>query len=231
MKKISLILLLSCICSLANASQTWIVIGDSIMSSVAQGTASQHALHLVAAERDVIFKNIASPGASLGSTDTTGFNSSYTDSAISQIGGMYSWYNGVLIQAGTNDFGRNVSVAETISSMRRILTKVQADDRKALVLDPIYRDGENIPNSLNEAACGVNGNTLNCYRYFIAYVCEQEFSAICKFAARGDTVMGSLTNNYDSTEVAQNKRLHPNPTGHRKLADWIKAKGAAVGYF
>lgn len=206
-----------------NAGQTWIVIGDSIMSDVPQGTSAQHSLHLVAAEKNVMFKSLASPGSSLGHTDKTGFNSDRATAAIDLISGSWGWYNGVLIQAGTNDFGRNVPWEDTVTSMRRILERVRIDGKKALVLDPIYRDGEDTPNAL--------GNVLNTYRYFMWHVCTQEYADVCRFANRTNSVMGTLNNNYDSAEVVQTKRLHPNAIGHRKLADWIKLEAAAAGYF
>lgn len=231
MKKAIAVVLLALASMSANASQVWIVIGDSIMSDVPQGNMAQHSLHLLAAENDIVVRNISSPGSSLGSTDKTGFNSERINSAIDLMSGTWGWYNGVIVQAGTNDFGRGISVTETINSLRRILSRVQADGKKALVLDPIYRDGEGVPNAVNDAICPSGQNTLNCYRFYMSYVCQQEFGSICRFAPRGNTVMGAWNNNYESTEVAQNKRLHPNATGHRKIADWIKAEAAAAGYF
>ena len=206
-----------------NAGQTWIVIGDSIMSGVAKGTSKQHALNLIAAEKDIYFTNLSSPGSSLGHTDKTGFNSTRTTGAIDLLYGYWARYDGVIIQAGTNDYARAVPVADTMASMRRILDKVTADGKKAIVLDPIYRDGEDLANS--------TGSVLNAYRYFMWHVCENEYSSRCHFAHRGNTVMGAFNNYYDSSEVAANNRVHPNAIGHRKLADWIKLEAAAAGYF
>lgn len=207
----------------ASASQPVILIADSIGSNIAEGQASQHFTSLVQNERDVLFRVIGSPGSSLGSTDKTGFNSQRTIDAIDLIRGTYGWYSKLIVQAGTNDFGRNVPVANTVESLRRILDKVRADGKQAFVLDPIYRDGENIPNSVNDSICPNGQNTLNCYRFYMSVVCSQEYSDICTFVPRSTSGMGSLSNNYDSAEVAQNKRLHPNVTGNRKMADWIKA--------
>lgn len=200
----------------ANAAQPVIVIADSIGSNIAQGQASQHFLSLVQNERDVLFRVIGSPGSSLGSTDKTGFNSQRVADAIDLISGTYGWYSKLIVQAGTNDFGRSVPLDATVTSLRRILDKVREDGKQAYVLDPIYRDGENVPNA--------QGHTLNVYRYYSAVVCQQEYGDVCKFVPRSTSGMGSLNNDYDSTEVALGKRLHPNVTGNRKLADWIKAE-------
>lgn len=216
MKKVVIAVALTLISACATASQSVIVIVDSIGANIAQGQASQHFLTLVSNERDVLFRVIGSPGSSLGNTDKTGFNSQRTVDAIDLVGGYWGWYGRVIIQAGTNDFGRNVPWEDTVTSLRRILDKVRADGKKASVLDPIYRDGENVPNAL--------GNTLNTYRYFMAIVCQQDYGDICQFVPRSTSGMGTQNNNYDSNEVAQGKRLHPNPAGNRKMADWLKAE-------
>lgn len=207
------------------ATQTWIVIGDSILSSVPQGTASQMALNLVSNERDVIFKSIASPGAALGIADNTGFNSTSTTATLDHIAGAWLAYNGILIQAGVNDYNRNVTWQAMVDSLRRIMNHARALNKKVLVLDPIWRAGEDVPNGA--------GNTLNTYRFFMSVVCTQEYADICRFAHRENTVMGTSAGaaNYDANEVATGTQLHPNVTGHRKLADWIKAEAAAVGFF
>lgn len=210
---------------------TWIVIGDSIGSFVAQGTPNQHFLKLVANERNISIRNLSSPGASLGSSDNTGFNSATTINAIAQISGAWGYYSGVIVQAGTNDFKRGISVDKTIEGLRRILAKVRADGRKAVVMDPIYRDGEEISNGLNDSLCVNIGNTLNCYRFYMRTVCESEYADVCRFALRSGSVMGVFNNNYDSSEVSTNTRTHPNATGHRALADWLKAEAAAAGFF
>lgn len=208
----------------AQASQTWIVIGDSILSAVPQGTASQLALNLVGAERDVIFKSIASPGAALGVTDQTGFNNATTLNAIKQISGYFGAYNGIIVQAGTNDYGRALNWGDTSNSIKAIIARAKADGKKVLVLDPIWRAGEDTANA--------QGNTLNTYRYFMFLACNDE-PTVCFFAHRENTVMGTSAGAayYDVNEVATGTQLHPNVTGHRKLADWIKAEAAAAGFF
>jgi lysophospholipase L1-like esterase len=208
----------------ARASQTWIVIGDSILSSVPQGTASQMALNLVGNERDVIFKSIASPVASLASNDNSGFNSVNTINTLAQIGGVSSAYNGILIQAGTNDFGRSLSPGEGANALRRVMEHARALKKKILMLDPIWRADENKANSA--------GDVLNAYRLSMFNVC-QEYKDICYFAHREHTVLGASAGAayYDETEIAAGKQLHPNAIGHRKLADWIEAEAAAAGFF
>lgn len=223
MKRIIAIALLALASFTANAGPTWVVIGDSILSSVSGGTSKTNALHLVSTERDVTFRNLASPGAALGQSDYTGFNNTRTIDAMKQIGGAYNFYHGIVIQALTNDFGRSIPWENTVTGLSQIMDYARANGKKVMVLDPIYRDNENTPNG--------QGDVLNTYRYMAFIVCTQDYGDICHFAHRSNTVLGSQTDYYTPDEVANNRRLHPNVTGHRKLADWIKAEAADAGYF
>lgn len=208
----------------ATTTKTWVAIGDSILSSVPQGNAAQLALHLVSAERNVIFKNISSPAAALGITDNTGFNSGNTTATLNNIAGYFAAVDGILIQAGTNDFSRNVPWPDTCASLRRILDWAKALNKKVLILDPIWRADENTPNG--------QGCALNTYRFFMATVAG-EYPGVAFFAHRENTPMGTNVGaaNYDAAEVATNKQLHPNVNGHRLLANWIKAEAATAGFF
>jgi len=222
MKKLFALLFLSVLSGGAHSSQTWVLLGDSIMSGVADGRASQLATHLVAAERNVVIKSIAAPGNSLGSTDHTGYNNSLTVAALALVGGPYSAYNGIIIQAGTNDYGRSIPYDQTIAGLRVIMNHARALNKRVLLLDPIWRAGEDNPNAL--------GHTLNVYRWVMAVTCIQEYGDICRYAPRGDTVMGSSAGaaNYAAAEVAAGAQLHPNAQGHRLIADWIIRSASGI---
>lgn len=205
-------------------TQSWLYIGDSTASRVPQGTASQLAMNIVSDERDVIFKSIASPGAVLGRTDYVGFNNANTLAIIEQIKGINSGIAGVVVQAGTNDFYTAVSPSDTYTSLKNIIAKAKGLSLKVLVLEPIWRADEEIPNSKNLV--------LNHYRSFMKTACV-EGGASCWFASRLNTMMGTSAGSpyYDSTEVANNAQIHPNAVGQRAIADWIKAEAAAAGFF
>ena len=205
------------------AASIWPVIHDSILDGPAQGTESQNALHLVAAERNVAFKRIGAGGNALGATDASGFNQDSITDTLDRIGGYFSAYKGVVIQAATNDFGRSIPWEDTVTSLRRILAHCRANGKRALVMDAIYRDNENVPNDL--------GHRLGMYRFMIAVVCKTEYPDISYFASRSGTVFDKVGNYYDSKEIALGNRLHLNPTGHRNWANWLKASAAAAGYF
>lgn len=209
----------------AAPQKNWVVIGDSIMSGVPDGSAGQLSLNLVSAERNVVFKSIASPGHALGARDHTGFNNQTTIESIKSIGGFFSDFDGILIQAGTNDFGRNIPLADTVESLNRIMAFARKNGKKVLVLDPLWRANENTKNKL--------GLTLHHYRYVMSSMCAVDYRDICRLASRSNTVMGSAAGAafYDHREVRGNVQLHPNAAGNRHMANWIKQAAAAARFF
>lgn len=222
----ALILALACSQVIAAPMQTCLVVGDSIMSSVSDGNAQQMATYLIQSERNVSIRNLSSPGAALGAKDLTGYNSSTFIAELSRIGGAWSAYNCIIVQAGTNDYGRSIPWGDTVTGLIGILDHAKALGKKVLVLDPIWRSGEDTPNSI--------GNTLNTYRYFMFLVCaDAKYQSMCHFAHRENTIMGTTSGAsfYSAEEVSLGKQLHPNVAGHRYLADWIKAEAASAGYF
>lgn len=228
--KFFIVLFMVFMCSVANASQTWVVLGDSIMSRVnsstvngMDGTANQLSLHLVSAERNVVIKNLSSPGHSLSATDHTGFGNISTE--LSNIGGMFSYYDGIIIQAGTNDFERDAKWEDMVISVRKILDHARSMNKKVMMMEPIWRRDEAIPNA--------QANTLNTYRFFLNIVCNQEYADICHFASIGNTVLGSSAGSiyYDANEQATSTEVHLNAEGHRKFADWIKLEATSKGWF
>lgn len=218
-------LILLLISAFAHAQQTWLVIGDSIMSSVPGGSAQQAAPFLIQASRNVYIRNLSSPGAALGAKDATGYNSQQFISELSRIGGMFSAYDGIIIQAGTNDYGRGIPWQDTVSALRLIMSHAKGMNKKVLLLDPIWRAGEEQKNSL--------GHALNAYRYFMALVCVNEYKGTCHYAPRANTVMGSASGAsfYASSEVSTGTQLHPNAAGQSHLAQWIISEAAAAGFF
>lgn len=222
---ISALLLIFIASTVTAAPKTWIVVGDSIMSEASNGDAQDMATFLIQSEKDVSIRNISSPGAALGAKDFTGYNSDQFVAELARIGGAWSAYHGIIVQAGTNDYGRSIPWADTVEGLRRILSHAKAMNKKVIVLDPIWRAGEDTPNSV--------GNTLNTYRYFMYLVCVNEYAGTCHFASRMNTIMGTASGAsfYKASEVAADTQLHPNVAGHRYLADWIKAEAAAAGYF
>ena len=215
------------------AMQTWILMGDSIMSSVSPskingpiGSAKQlTAFHLMN-ERDVSIRNISSPGVSLGHKDFTGWNNSQkVYDTLSTIGGGFSAYNGIIVQVGTNDFGRNVHWGDTVTGLRHILNHAKALNKKVMVMEPIWRRNQDVKNSL--------GFTLDTYRFFMYLVCMQEFPNNCHYASRSSSSLAtaSASKYFDPAEVKAKSEVHLNAAGHRAYADWIKFEAAKKKWF
>lgn len=206
----------------AHATQTWIVVGDSIMSFTADGTAAQHSLNLVMTERDIMFKNIASGGASLGGANQYSYDHPELNDWLTVLSGWFTNFDGIIIQAGTNDWSGNVPWQNVWQSTERIILFAQGKGKKVMILDPIWREGEGNLNTL--------GYSLSTYRYIQHQVCDNHPNT-CKFADRAGSGLDVRSDNYAAVEVANGTRLHPNVAGHRLMANWIEAKAAEFGFF
>lgn len=208
--------------------KTFLLFGDSIMSSVSpsavggsNGAAYALASHLVQEECNVIIKNLSSPGHSIGGPQHSFANGV---DLMREFGGMFSAYDGVILQAGTNDFGRGIPIADTLAALTAILQEAQLGGKKVLVMDALWRWNEATPNS--------QGYTLGAYRWNVAITCNQ-YPGVGYFCTRTGTVFdnSSASPLYAANEVASGHELHLNAAGHRAYADWLKSKAAAFGLF
>lgn len=211
------------------AAQTWIMLGDSIMSGVSPsvlngpaGTSVQMATHIIERDRNIIIRNLSSPGHSLAATDHTGFGNIVP--SLKNIGGFWSAYNGIIIQAGTNDFSRSSKWEDEVVSLRLILNHAKTMKKKVLMMGIPYRDDWQTLNAL--------GYDLNTYRFFAYLVCV-EFPGTCFYGTMdGQTTLAVRTPSlYDPAEVAQGKALHLNAAGHAEFARWVKAQAAIHNLF
>lgn len=211
----------------AQAAKTCILMGDSIMSNVAPSTiggptgkSMELAANRAQMEADVIIRNISSPGNSLG-----GSTFSFSNGAqwVAQIAGAFNFYNCVIVQAMTNDFGRNIPWQDSVAALNAIITEVKKSGRKVMVMDAIYRQNEATPNAL--------GHTLAVYRWNIAIACGMQPDT-CIWASRSGTSLDQgLPELYDPKEVQDGKMLHLNAEGHRRYADWMMYEAAKNGLF
>lgn len=206
----------------SEAQKTYVVIGDSIMSMVADGASKDHALTLLSVERNVVFKNISAIGESLGLASPLGYNSTLTTDFLDQIGGYYGYFDGIIIQAGVNDFGQNMPWSTNAESLNRILDYARAHHKKVLMLDLIWMWNEANPNS--------TGWALFNYRIARAMVCNA-YSDVCVFASRPAVFDAPSTTLFTAADVAAGKQLHPNVIGHRIYANWLASVAASAGLF
>lgn len=212
----------------ANAAKTCILVGDSIMSDVStsviggtSGHANQLAASLIQSERNVIIRNISSPGASLAAKNFTGFGN--VNQTINMIGGLFSYYNCIIIQAGTNDFGRSEKWEDMVVSLRAVLSNARNMKKRVIMTDLVYRANERTLNKL--------GYNIDTYRWFRAIVCN-EYADVCTFVNREGTVFAKLDKSlYDANEAAKGTELHLNAKGHRAYADWLMKAAATAKIF
>lgn len=200
------------------ANKTCILIGDSIMSDVSassiggpNGRAVELASHLITARTNVIIRNISSPGNALGANDYSGFGN--VTPTINMIGGVFSYYQCIIVQAATNDFGRSIPWEDSVASLRRIITLAKNGGKKVLMVDPIWRRNENVKNSL--------GHTLGTYRFMLAVACQEQ-PTTCYWVGRNanfDSANGKKY--YDMNEQAAGTELHLNAAGQSAWADMV----------
>jgi hypothetical protein len=212
----------------AQAAKTCIMFGDSIMSEVypstvggPNGKAMELASNRAQMEADVIIRNLSSPGHALA-----GPTHSFANGVdlMREVGGMFGYYSCLIIQAGTNDFKRNVPWQDTVASLNAMLSEAQAKGKKVLVMDAIWRRDEATPNAL--------GHTLAVYRWNIAIKCN-EYPGTCFFATRNGTYLNdsSASPLYNANEVENGNELHLNAEGHRRFADWMMYEAAKNSLF
>jgi lysophospholipase L1-like esterase len=213
--------------------QTWIILGDSIMSGVSNSTingpdgkAKDLAANIVMNSRNISIRNLSSPGNTIGSKDHTGFGDVLaTSAALNMVGGYWTAFDGIIIQAGTNDFGRDLHWAETVHSLRNIMGYSRAMHKKVMIMEPIWRFNQDQPNK--------KGFTLDTYRFFMYLVCVQENPDICRYADR--TLSGLADANsrkyFGANEQASSLELHLNAEGQKKYAEWIMSSASKFGFF
>jgi hypothetical protein len=212
----------------AHAAKTCIMFGDSIMSEVYPSTVSgptgkaiELAANRVMLQADVNIRNLSSPGKRLG-----GSTYSYTDAVtlMRSVGGFFSYYNCVIVAAGTNDYSGSIPVEESVASLKAIIEEAQVRGKRVLVMDMIWRRGEETPNAL--------GLTLGAYRWNIAITCGM-YPDVCIWGSRTGTVFDNSDASalYSAKEVQEGKELHLNAEGHRRYADWMMLKAAEKSLF
>jgi lysophospholipase L1-like esterase len=215
------------------AMKTCILMGDSIMSSVSPstvggplGSSNQLAASLLMNERNVSIRNVSSPGIAIGINDYSGWGPKQKiNDMLGTIGGAWSAYDCIIIQAGTNDFTRDVKWENTVTNLRIVLTHAKAMKKKVLIMEPIWRRDQNIKNKV--------GNTLDTYRFFMYIVCMQEYANTCYYESRSSSALADAkaSQYFDANEVKAKKELHLNAAGHRVWTDWVKLAASKYGIF
>lgn len=211
-------------CGSVSAAPVCALIGDSIAAGSGLPVPQTRFVHILQVEHDVIIRDLSSPGATLGRTDFMGFNRPDLDTQLSSLGGAFGNLSCIIVQAGTNDFGASIPWEASVEGLVRVLKWAKVRNKRVLVVLPIWRANEQIPNKL--------GHNLNKYRYMLAVSCTI-YGQWCTVANPIGTLLGSAAGAgyYQSGEVAVGKQLHPDAAGHRLMADWIAAVATSIGIF
>lgn len=215
-----------------NPMQTWVLMGDSIMSAVSpsvvdgpSGTSKQLAANLLMNNKNVSIRNISSPGNSIGHSDFTGFgNTLSVTQSLDRIGGFFGFYNGIIIQAGTNDFGRSVDLPTFKKSLEGILKHAKTRNKKVLLMEPIYRADQNVKNKV--------GLVLKDYSNAMKNLCTT-YNTHCYFSDMSEEFFNqySFKSHYDANEVKVGKALHLNASGHERYYRWIEFEASRAKFF
>ena len=213
-----LAVLFSIFFSVVAMGKTAILIGDSISSGVLSGTSKDLYHHLLQEEKDLTIRNLSAGGLALGKKGFAGFNDVNVINTMRRIDGVGGGYDLIIIQAGTNDFGLNVHLGDTITSLKMFLDEARLKNKKVLLMDTLWRHDETTNNA--------SGNPLGTYRLYMWYTCASNYSDVCYHAHRQNSVFDSSNPAYYDTDL-----IHPNVQGHRLLADWIKLEASNAGYF
>ena len=202
----------------------WIVIGDSIISNPTDGVATDLPFMLIGQEREIEFRSLASPGATLGTYGEYGFNGAWVETVLDQICGAYLYCDGVIIQAGLNDFNGSIPWSEHRDAMRRILDWAQRRGKRVLVLDLIW--------STPAETRGVNnvGLSFRDFREARQNECRAR-AEVCTFAPRPPEFDRPNPQMFRASEVETGLLTHLNPTGRRVFASWIKDAAGEAGLF
>lgn len=211
----------------ANRQTTCILIGDSIDSFVADGRASDLTPYLVAAERNVVIRNLSSPGATLGRADNTGFNNEAVIATMDGICGSFRYCDCVIITAGTNDFNNPaIQWMDVERSVTRILDWVAQTGRptRVLMLDLIWRS------NFEDGAVNHMGMTWRQFREARAALCTER-PRVCAYAPRPTAFDAARPELFGMDEQSSGALLHPNAAGHRLRANWMIAAAEGAGLF
>jgi lysophospholipase L1-like esterase len=202
-----------------------VLVGDSIAAGSGLSNGQARFSHILQVETNVEIRDLSSPGAALGAKDFSGFYRPDFVTQLNSIAGYFQYVNCIIVQAGTNDFGRSLPWQDSSNSLGEMLKWARANNKKVLLLLPTWRANEGVPNKL--------GYTLDTYRYLLAITCVHYYNDVCTFAHPQDSGIGAATRQkyYQKNEVSTGTELHLNEAGHRAMATWIKKSASKANIF
>lgn len=194
------------------STKSYTIIGDSISSYVPTGQGKHLCWSLITQERDVIFKNLSQPGAQLGHTGY--YNGPGFIDTLNRLSGWGAINtNGLIVQAGINDYNFGTSWTDYVDSLNQLISWTAQQNKPLMLLDILWSGSESLPNQA--------GKTLADYRthrYFMGL--NHPHVKFCGRPPAFDQLNPPL---YDDG--------HPNIAGHRELANWIETEATTHGFF
>lgn len=213
-----------------NPQSTCVVLGDSIMSMVGDGTYADGTAHQIEAQRDISIRNLSTSGAMWGlpAPDGSGansFNGEWITEALNHVCPQL-YCRCVIVAVGGNDFTTNSGV--TRAQMEEAFDRVfdwaaaRTNNTRVVVMDFVYRqqfENANVHPTL--------GLTWVQYRTQRARICGEHPN--CDFIARPMLFNSYHPEFYRAGEVANGNPIHLNAAGHRARATYWEAAGDGLG--
>lgn len=153
------------------------------------------------------------PGRGEPTTPENFFTPNNVLARLSEVNG--SAIDGIVIFAGTNDYGNNVSIADYTTAIENVFDYCQTNfpTKPILVMTPIHREGGSEPNSIvgKNLRDYVDILIEECKKYGIAYIDTMTMSGIHPDNDANRAAYFS----YDTTG------LHPDDNGHKRIASVV----------
>lgn len=203
----------------AAQNMPWIVIPDSITTVPDGGVPTDLPWSLITQEREVVFDSIGGSGAAMGSTRLGSYNSSAIPTTMDRICGYFSQCEGVVLQAGVNDYFLATTWADHRTSILRVLDWADARNKRVLMLDLVYNRTAELGAPTNAA-----GLTFASIRNARFLECAAR-APRCVFALRPANL------NVLTPGFYQPDGTHLTPAGRRAYTDWVESVAAANSLF
>lgn len=197
----------------AEATQYYVVLGDSLDCYVAGGQARDLSWQIVSNERDVMFRNLSLPGVKL---------EYYTDTAgIAALDRACGWNaincDGVIVSAGLNSYSFGTSWPAYVNALNALVAWGRARQRPVILMDIPYEGPENVANTA--------GKTLGDYRA-LRYFTALNNPDTVKFWTRPAAL------DHDAPSLYGPDHVHLNAAGQAvKARSWIETAAAQAGLF
>lgn len=203
-------------------SKPWLVLPDSITTQAGAQDPRLLPWPIITQERGVVFNSLGGPGAAMGLSGAAHYNSTQLPLAMTRVCGA-NRCAGVIIQAGINDWGMSVPLAEQRASIDRVLDWAMGQNQKVLMLDIVYSLGAENGTPAPVNSIGLTLAQVRTQRY-LACANYSRPAGLCTFALRPPE--------FDTYNPAfYTDGTHLSPAGWRAYATWVESAAGQAGLF